>query len=88
MRILFLFICLLSFVGCQTCSSCRVSSPKEISSATESDQEVQSAIESVADAMTQAKIYIKYCPICGRRFSPTQEKCPYDGSTLKDLKEE
>ncbi|MDP8265450.1 MAG: hypothetical protein P9M07_00730 [Candidatus Aceula meridiana] len=89
MKILFLLICFLSFIGCQTCFTCRGSSPKAIVNPKgESDQEVQSAIESVAGAVTQTKVYIRYCPVCGRRFSPDQEKCPYDGSELKDLKEE
>ena len=82
-KILFL-ICTLGFLGCQTPSG-RGAGP---SPADESAADVRSAIESVAGAVTQKKVQIKYCPVCGRRYSPSQAVCPYDQSELKELKDE
>ena len=44
--------------------------------------EVQTAIESVANELTQKPV-IYYCPIDGKRFSPLVKKCPEHHVELK-----
>ncbi len=79
--LLFLFLCC---AGCQTIGSQGL----DRSSAHERRAEAVSAIESVAGAVTQKNVKIKYCPVCGRRYSPSQTVCPHDGSELYDLEAE
>ena len=74
-----LLVCFL-FAGCQTTAS-----SKSAAQSSEKTMDVRSAIEAVADVMTTNEVKIKYCPVCGRRFSPSVETCPYDGATLKIL---
>lgn len=73
--VIFLFVL---FLGCQTASS-----DKNIKNPDETTQDMHSAIEAVVDVMTTNEIKIKYCPVCGKRFSPSVETCPYDGATLR-----
>ena len=80
--IIILFLCGI-LAGCQACSSCRADAPQH----GEDPQDRQSAINSVAESVTQTKLHIKYCPVCGRRYSPSREVCPRDGATLKELTE-
>ena len=84
MRVLFaLFFIFL--VGCQaTSSQKKVSEGRTVNP--ENSAQARSAIESVANAVTQNQTQVQYCPVCGRRFSPSVEKCPFDGSKLKELK--
>ncbi len=42
----------------------------------ENDQEVRSAVESIADAMGGAKVQVKYCPKTGKRYNPDMKMCP------------
>jgi len=82
MRYLFIFF-LIAIIGCQTTSLQKKESPDAARS--ETPQDVRSAIESVAGAVSQGATRIKYCPVCGRRFSPSVTQCPDDGAALKDL---
>ncbi|MDD3375635.1 MAG: hypothetical protein PHY73_07955 [Candidatus Omnitrophica bacterium] len=75
-----LLISCISFWGCQTTSS-----DKSLSRPKEKATDVQSAIEAVADVMTTHKAQIKYCPVCGKRFSPSVETCSEDGTKLQFL---
>ena len=74
-----LLICVF-FLGCQT-----ISSKKNVVQLKEKATEARSAIEAVADVMTTNEVRIKYCPVCGKRFSPSVETCPYDGAKLQFL---
>jgi len=81
----FIFIALLIFMfGCQSTASYQKEA-KDVSSRTETPQDVRSAIESVAGAVTKGQQHLKYCPVCGRRFSPSVIKCPMDNADLKEL---
>ena len=82
MRYFIIFLTIV-VVGCQS-----VPSPKKNDGARgtkETPQDVRSAVESVAGAISQNATRVKYCPVCGRRFSPSVTQCPDDGTVLKDL---
>jgi hypothetical protein len=83
MKIL-LFILFLSCLGCQTVGG----HGRDQSSSRQGRAEAVSAIESVAGAVTQRNVKIKYCPLCGRRYSPSQTVCAHDGSELLYLEAE
>ena len=57
---------------------------KQLKNDLRSDPEAQSAVQSVTDALTQ-EIIIKYCPVCGKRYSFDFEFCSEDGTLLKIL---
>ncbi|HOD12518.1 MAG TPA: hypothetical protein PLO93_02285 [Candidatus Omnitrophota bacterium] len=76
----FIFLMILFFGGCQSVGSYQ----KKAASTKESPNDVRSAIESVAGAVSAAA-RVKYCPTCGRRFSPQVNICPVDGTQLKEV---
>lgn len=79
-RYLALFIVFMS--GCQSAAPYQKGAP---AAAQESPAEVRSAIESVAGAVATKTARVKYCPVCGRRFSPQVNVCPFDGAQLKEV---
>ncbi len=81
---IFVIIVFFFISGCQAVATQR-NNPSSLQ--VEGAGEIQSAIESVAGAVSKRKIRIKYCPVCGRRFSPDVVQCPFDGAKLKDLEE-
>jgi hypothetical protein len=80
----FIFALLLVFLfGCQATSPYQKT--HDPSSKAETQQDVRSAVESVAGAVAKTPMRVKYCPTCGRRFSPSVTTCPVDGAELKEL---
>jgi len=79
-RLLFILIFLVS--GCQSTASYQKNKTVTTS---ESQMEARSAIESVAGAVSTTTARVKYCPVCGRRFSPQVSVCPFDGAQLKEV---
>lgn len=85
---LFFFIGLFVLIGCQASSVHRSRSIGSDQRPSETVRDVQTAVKSVADSVTFQQVNIKYCPTCGRRYSPEQERCPLDGALLMELKDE
>ena len=83
MRYIFILLLCGMLTGCQACSSCRAKTPQQM----EDPEDIQSAIDAVAGSVTQTNLRIKYCPTCGRRYSPNRKVCPQDGAVLKELTE-
>lgn len=80
MRFLFILFMVL-LVGCQATSSQK----KEDAVKVRSLEETQSAVESLKGAVTPTQGSAKYCPVCGRRFSPSVTQCPFDQATVKEV---
>ncbi len=53
----------------------------------ETNEDIRTAIENISDVVTQKNIRAKYCPVCGRHYSPRVEVCPFDETPLKELDE-
>ncbi len=53
----------------------------------ESPREITDSLQKVSGAVTKKGIRAKYCPICGRHYSPRVQRCPFDNSPLKVIKE-
>lgn len=83
MRLFFAFFLIL-LLGCQATSLQKKEAKASIETS-ENSAEARSAIESVANAVTKNQVHVQYCPVCGRRFSPSVTKCPFDDSELKEL---
>ena len=80
----FIFALLMVFVlGCQSTSPYQKTEVTPLK--TETQKDVRSAIESVAGAVAITPLRVKYCPTCGRRFSPSVSTCPFDKTELKEL---
>jgi len=47
--------------------------------------EAQSAVNAVTQSLTGQNIDVKYCPVDGKRFSGTLERCPEHDVLLKGL---
>ena len=78
----FLFILFIVFLaGCQTTALQK----KENAATVKSIKEAQSAVESLKGAVTPTQVRVRYCPVCGRRFSPSVNQCPFDKTELKEL---
>lgn len=48
-------------------------------------KETKEIVGSLSGAMTPGKASTRYCPVCGRRFSPSVKVCPFDNAELKEL---
>jgi hypothetical protein len=81
MNVFFVILCVF-ILGCQSTAPYQ---KQDGVIKTESTQDVRSAIESVAGAVSKMPMRVKYCPVCGKRFSPSVMKCPADGTELKEL---
>jgi len=46
------------------------------------DEEAQSAVRTITDALSEKRVIIKYCPVTGKRYSPSLKKCPIHGVEL------
>ncbi|MFA6378410.1 MAG: hypothetical protein WCX16_01330 [Candidatus Omnitrophota bacterium] len=79
-----LILLIVAMVGCQSTSVYK-KEEVDVSSREETPGDVRSAVESVAGAVSKKPARVKYCPICGRRFSPSVVQCPVDGADLKEL---
>lgn len=80
----FIFALFLMFVlGCQ--ATAPYQKTNDAASKAETQDDVRSAVESVAGAVSRTSVRVKYCPVCGRRFSPSVTICPFDGAELKEL---
>ena|SRR3989338_3358728 len=53
----------------------------------ETVQDVQKAIDSVANVMTNKVPESKFCPRCGRHYSSDQAICPLDQTPLEKVEE-
>lgn len=82
-KILVILLCIF-LLGCQSTMPYQKQG-EGASGKSETPQDVRRAIESVAGAVSQSPIRVKYCPVCGRRFSPSIVQCPFDGAQLKEL---
>ena len=85
MRLMYLSLGITFLMGCATSPSVTktsLSSKKE-----ETVQDVRSAVESVADAVTGKDACVKYCPVCGRHYSCRVNICPFDQAPLKKVQE-
>ena len=51
------------------------------------DKKAQSAVESIAGAMSDPAAAGKYCPVDGERYSAKFEKCPKHDVLLKNIEE-
>lgn len=80
MRLFLIFIVVL-LVGCQATSSQK----KEDALKVRSLEETQSAVDSLKGAVTPTQAHARYCPVCGKRFSPSVTQCPFDQATLKEV---
>ncbi|MBU0467732.1 MAG: hypothetical protein KKD07_01800 [Candidatus Omnitrophica bacterium] len=47
------------------------------------DEEAQSAINVVADSMSNKQLQVKYCPVTGKRYSSSISSCPEHNVELK-----
>lgn len=52
------------------------------------DKEAQTAVQVIADSITNANVKIKYCPVCGKRFSPHISICPEHKVDLEKVLDE
>ncbi len=52
------------------------------------DEEAQEAVETIADALDQNHKKVKYCPVTGKRYRYSLERCPIHNVPLKVLGEE
>lgn len=50
------------------------------------DPETQSAIEEIKDSMSGRPVWVKYCPVTGRRYSFQMLVCPTHGVELLEVK--
>ena len=60
---------------------------KVLSKQLREDEDAQSAVEAITDAMSNAVRKVKYCPVDGKRYSPNLETCPDHGMPLKWVEE-
>ena len=51
------------------------------------DPEARHAVEAITRSMGGTGVKVKYCPIDGKRYSPSLEICPEHGVTLKPVEE-
>lgn len=49
------------------------------------DPSTRSAVEAVTGAVSGQSAAVRYCPVDGKRFSPTLKFCPEHGVELKDV---
>lgn len=49
------------------------------------DPSTRSAVEAVTGAVSGQSVAVKYCPVDGKRFSPTLKTCPEHGVELKNV---
>ena len=52
-----------------------------------SDEEARTAVQAIAEGMTPQKIVIKFCPICGKKYSPHLLTCPEHAVELQSVEE-
>ena len=57
--------------------------PKDI----KNKEEMQTAVDSIANTMRQKGVRTKYCPICGRHYNAKLDTCPKDGAKLLYVEE-
>jgi len=81
MRFLLIFFVLL-FVGCQATSA---QQKEENAQKAKNIKETESVVGSLTGAVTPGQARVRYCPACGRRFSPSVNQCPFDKTELKEL---
>ena len=55
---------------------------KNVAKQVKKDPEARTAVESITQTMG-GNVEIKYCPVCGKRYSSKFEKCPKHGVLLK-----
>ena len=53
----------------------------------QSDEDARQAVETITESLSGGAAKVKYCPICGRRYSPHMKTCPVHGVELKELTE-
>jgi hypothetical protein len=51
------------------------------------DPEARKAVEAITRSMGGAGVQIKYCPVDGKRYSPSLDKCPEHDVELKPVEE-
>ena len=51
------------------------------------DPQTQEAVRAITEGMTGANVNVKYCPVDGKRFSESLEKCPEHDTLLKRVDE-
>ena len=51
------------------------------------DPETQSAIQAITGAMGSEPPVVKYCPVCGKRYSSGFKECPIHHVPLKEVEE-
>lgn len=80
MRLFSIFL-IFFLAGCQT-------TPQKSSDAVKIKdvRETQEVVGSLSGAMTPGKATVHYCPVCGRRFSPSVKVCPFDKTKLEEVK--
>ena len=59
----------------------------KISRQIQEDEETRSAIKTIRENLSGSQARVKYCPVCGRRYSPHLKTCPIHGVELKELQE-
>ena len=47
------------------------------------DEQAQTAVQSIADSFSNEKVKVKYCPVCGERYAPRFMQCPVHHVDLK-----
>ena len=83
-RCVALVIAIVAFGGCAATVERK---PQRPIAPTETREDVVTAVEAVVDAVRSPHVRVKYCPVCGRRYSSRLMVCPHDGSELKILEE-
>ncbi len=90
MKIFGIIMCA-TILGGQGCATTKNSQDSQTTRSTikqtETREDVTTAIEGIADAVTGKDIRVKYCPVCGKRYSPRITHCSVDGALLKELEE-
>ena len=61
---------------------------RDLSKEIRNDKEAQSAVQSIKDSILPSEVRVKYCPVCGKRYSPKFEKCSECHVILKDVSDE
>ena len=69
--------------GCAAASQRKMQSA-DVVGATETAQDVKTAVGAIADSFNSEGRRIKYCPVCGKHYSPRLAKCPADGTLLRE----
>lgn len=60
---------------------------RDVARQIQSDPQARDAVETITENLTGAKRKVKYCPVCGKRFSPHLTICPEHQVELKEIED-